>query len=207
MTEGNKSRTVAATNMNSESSRSHAVFSVILTQTLIDIRSGVSGEKVSRMSLVDLAGSERAVKTGAVGDRLKEGSNINKSLTTLGLVISKLADQNSGGKNRDKFVPYRDSVLTWLLKDNLGGNSKTVMVATISPAADNYEETLSTLRYADRAKRIVNHAVVNEDPNARIIRELRQEVEALKEMLLHATVNSTKLFIVHTQMRQIKMSL
>ncbi|XP_074113498.1 kinesin-like protein KIF13A isoform X5 [Cotesia typhae] len=187
MTEGNKSRTVAATNMNSESSRSHAVFSVILTQTLTDMRSGVSGEKVSRMSLVDLAGSERAVKTGAVGDRLKEGSNINKSLTTLGLVISKLADQNSGGKNRDKFVPYRDSVLTWLLKDNLGGNSKTVMVATISPAADNYEETLSTLRYADRAKRIVNHAVVNEDPNARIIRELRQEVEALKEMLLHAT--------------------
>ncbi|XP_063992810.1 kinesin-like protein KIF13A isoform X2 [Diachasmimorpha longicaudata] len=187
MTEGNKSRTVAATNMNSESSRSHAVFSVIVTQTLTDTHSGVSGEKVSRMSLVDLAGSERAVKTGAVGDRLKEGSNINKSLTTLGLVISKLADQNSGGKNRDKFVPYRDSVLTWLLKDNLGGNSKTVMVATISPAADNYEETLSTLRYADRAKRIVNHAVVNEDPNARIIRELRQEVEALKEMLLHVT--------------------
>ncbi|XP_012274731.1 kinesin-like protein KIF13B isoform X2 [Orussus abietinus] len=186
MAEGNKSRTVAATNMNSESSRSHAVFSVILTQTLTDAKSGVSGEKVSRMSLVDLAGSERAVKTGAVGDRLKEGSNINKSLTTLGLVISKLADQNSGGKNRDKFVPYRDSVLTWLLKDNLGGNSKTVMVATISPAADNYEETLSTLRYADRAKRIVNHAIVNEDPNARIIRELRQEVEALKEMLLHA---------------------
>ncbi|XP_072940106.1 kinesin-like protein KIF13A isoform X5 [Epargyreus clarus] len=187
MTEGNKSRTVAATNMNSESSRSHAVFSVVLTQTLCDTATGVTGEKVARLSLVDLAGSERAVKTGAVGDRLKEGSNINKSLTTLGLVISKLADQSSGKTNKDKFVPYRDSVLTWLLKDNLGGNSKTVMVATISPAADNYEETLSTLRYADRAKRIVNHAVVNEDPNARIIRELRQEVEALKEMLKHAT--------------------
>ncbi|CAF4863110.1 unnamed protein product [Pieris macdunnoughi] len=187
MTEGNKSRTVAATNMNSESSRSHAVFSVVLTQTLCDVATGVTGEKVARLSLVDLAGSERAVKTGAVGDRLKEGSNINKSLTTLGLVISKLADQSSGKNNKDKFVPYRDSVLTWLLKDNLGGNSKTVMVATISPAADNYEETLSTLRYADRAKRIVNHAVVNEDPNARIIRELRQEVEALKEMLKYAT--------------------
>ncbi|XP_063616428.1 kinesin-like protein KIF13A [Cydia splendana] len=187
MTEGNKSRTVAATNMNSESSRSHAVFSVVLTQTLCDAATGVTGEKVARLSLVDLAGSERAVKTGAVGDRLKEGSNINKSLTTLGLVISKLADQSSGKPNKDKFVPYRDSVLTWLLKDNLGGNSKTVMVATISPAADNYEETLSTLRYADRAKRIVNHAVVNEDPNARIIRELRQEVEALKEMLKYAT--------------------
>ncbi|XP_018897649.2 kinesin-like protein KIF13A isoform X1 [Bemisia tabaci] len=186
MAEGNKSRTVAATNMNSESSRSHAVFSVVLTQTLTDEKSGVSGEKVARISLVDLAGSERAVKTGAVGDRLKEGSNINKSLTTLGLVISKLADQSINSKS-DKFVPYRDSVLTWLLKDNLGGNSRTVMVATISPAADNYEETLSTLRYADRAKRIVNHAVVNEDPNARIIRELRQEVEALKEMLMVAT--------------------
>ncbi|XP_054089990.1 kinesin-like protein KIF13A isoform X2 [Zeugodacus cucurbitae] len=188
MTEGNKSRTVAATNMNAESSRSHAVFSVVLTQILTDQATGVSGEKVSRMSLVDLAGSERAVKTGAVGDRLKEGSNINKSLTTLGLVISKLADQSNGKKGgNDKFVPYRDSVLTWLLKDNLGGNSKTVMVATISPSADNYEETLSTLRYADRAKRIVNHAVVNEDPNARIIRELRLEVEALRNMLKHAT--------------------
>ncbi|XP_055614279.1 kinesin-like protein KIF13A, partial [Uranotaenia lowii] len=190
MAEGNKSRTVAATNMNSESSRSHAVFTVVLTQTLIDLQSGVTGEKVSRVSLVDLAGSERAVKTGAVGERLKEGSNINKSLTTLGLVISKLADQTSGSKNRDKFVPYRDSVLTWLLKDNLGGNSKTVMLATLSPAADNYEETLSTLRYADRAKRIVNHAVVNEDPNARIIRELRKEVETLREMLKHATGGS-----------------
>ncbi|XP_058986852.1 kinesin-like protein KIF13A isoform X3 [Musca domestica] len=188
MTEGNKSRTVAATNMNAESSRSHAVFSVVLTQILTDQASGVTGEKVSRMSLVDLAGSERAVKTGAVGDRLKEGSNINKSLTTLGLVISKLADQSNGKKGgNDKFVPYRDSVLTWLLKDNLGGNSKTVMVATISPSADNFEETLSTLRYADRAKRIVNHAVVNEDPNARIIRELRHEVETLRNMLKHAT--------------------
>ncbi|CAL1542431.1 unnamed protein product [Lymnaea stagnalis] len=186
MSEGNKSRTVAATNMNSESSRSHAVFNIVLTQTLTDQTSGVSGEKVSKLSLVDLAGSERAQKTGAMGERLKEGSNINKSLTTLGLVISALADQSGGGKNKNKFVPYRDSVLTWLLKDNLGGNSKTVMVATISPAADNYEETLSTLRYADRAKRIINHAVVNEDPNARIIRELREEVEMLKAQLNQA---------------------
>ncbi|XP_069939378.1 kinesin-like protein KIF13A isoform X4 [Cherax quadricarinatus] len=184
--EGNKARTVAATNMNSESSRSHAVFTVVLTQTVTDVASGVSGEKVSKMSLVDLAGSERAVKTGAVGERLKEGSNINKSLTTLGLVISKLADQAVGkGRGKgDNFVPYRDSVLTWLLKDNLGGNSRTVMVATVSPAADNFEETLSTLRYADRAKRIVNHAVVNEDPNAKIIRELREEVETLRTQLL-----------------------
>uniref|UniRef100_A0A673BU48 Kinesin family member 13Ba n=1 Tax=Sphaeramia orbicularis TaxID=375764 RepID=A0A673BU48_9TELE len=169
MSEGNKSRTVAATNMNEESSRSHAVFNIILT----------------RLSLVDLAGSERAAKTGAAGERLKEGSNINKSLTTLGLVISALAEQGTA-KNKTKFVPYRDSVLTWLLKDCLGGNSRTAMVATVSPAADNYEETLSTLRYADRAKNIVNHAVVNEDPNARIIRELREEVEKLRVQLTQA---------------------
>ncbi|XP_010215808.1 PREDICTED: kinesin-like protein KIF13B, partial [Tinamus guttatus] len=185
MSEGNKSRTVAATNMNEESSRSHAVFKIILTHTLYDVHSGTSGEKVGKLSLVDLAGSERATKTGAAGDRLKEGSNINKSLTTLGLVISALADQ-AAGKNKNKFVPYRDSVLTWLLKDSLGGNSKTAMVATVSPAADNYDETLSTLRYADRAKNIVNHAVVNEDPNARIIRELREEVEKLREQLTKA---------------------
>uniref|UniRef100_A0A4W3HM95 Kinesin family member 13A n=1 Tax=Callorhinchus milii TaxID=7868 RepID=A0A4W3HM95_CALMI len=185
MSEGNKSRTVAATNMNEESSRSHAVFNIILTQTLYDVQSSTSGEKVSKLSLVDLAGSERVSKTGAAGERLKEGSNINKSLTTLGLVISALADK-VGGKSKNKFVPYRDSVLTWLLKDNLGGNSKTAMIATISPSGDNYEETLSTLRYADRAKRIVNHAVVNEDPNAKIIRELREEVEKLKEQLNQA---------------------
>ncbi|XP_076128775.1 kinesin-like protein KIF13B isoform X3 [Alosa pseudoharengus] len=183
MSEGNKSRTVAATNMNEESSRSHAVFNIILTHTLKDLQSGTSGEKVSKLSLVDLAGSERAAKTGAAGERLKEGSNINKSLTTLGLVISALADQGAG---KNKFVPYRDSVLTWLLKDSLGGNSRTAMVATVSPAADNYEETLSTLRYADRAKSIVNHAVVNEDPNARIIRELREEVEKLRDQLTEA---------------------
>ncbi|EDL41030.1 kinesin family member 13A, isoform CRA_a [Mus musculus] len=185
MSEGNKSRTVAATNMNEESSRSHAVFNIIITQTLYDLQSGNSGEKVSKVSLVDLAGSERVSKTGAAGERLKEGSNINKSLTTLGLVISSLADQ-AAGKGKNKFVPYRDSVLTWLLKDNLGGNSQTSMIATISPAADNYEETLSTLRYADRAKRIVNHAVVNEDPNAKVIRELREEVEKLREQLSKA---------------------
>ncbi|XP_054474023.1 kinesin-like protein KIF13B isoform X2 [Anoplopoma fimbria] len=185
MSEGNKSRTVAATNMNEESSRSHAVFNIILTHTLMDLKSETSGEKVSKLSLVDLAGSERAAKTGAAGERLKEGSNINKSLSTLGLVISALADQGAG-KYKSKFVPYRDSVLTWLLKDSLGGNSRTAMVATISPAADNYDETLSTLRYADRAKSIVNHAIVNEDPNARIIRELREEVDKLREQLTEA---------------------
>ncbi|KAE9555582.1 hypothetical protein FO519_001253 [Halicephalobus sp. NKZ332] len=187
--EGNKCRTVAATNMNAESSRSHAVFTIRLTQLLSDLENSFTGEKVSKISLVDLAGSERVAKTGAMGKRLEEGGNINKSLTTLGMVISALAEKS--GK-KEKFVPYRDSVLTWLLKDNLGGNSKTVMIATISPAADNFEETLSTLRYADRAKRIVNHAIVNEDPNAKIIRELREEVETLRNQISQTKERETE---------------
>ena len=134
-------------------------------------------------SLVDLAGSERANSTGATGQRLKEGANINKSLTTLGKVISALAvaSQATGGKGKKKaeeFVPYRDSVLTWLLKDSIGGNSKTAMIAAISPA--DYDETLSTLRYADQAKKIKNKAVINEDPNARLIRELKEELDMLR---------------------------
>ncbi|XP_065651766.1 kinesin-like protein KIF13A isoform X6 [Hydra vulgaris] len=193
MIEGNKSRTVAATSMNAESSRSHAVFNVIMTYAQYDEITKATGERVSKISLVDLAGSERASKTNATGDRLKEGGNINKSLSTLGLVISALADQ-AAGKNVKKvnFVPYRDSVLTWLLKDNLGGNSRTVMIATLSPSGDNYDETMSTLRYADRAKRIENHAVVNEDPNAILIRELREEVERLKLQLLSRGIRSEK---------------
>ncbi|VDN94729.1 unnamed protein product [Brugia pahangi] len=184
MEEGNKSRTVAATNMNTESSRSHAVFNIRLTQALTDTKNGFTGEKMSKISLVDLAGSERAQKTGAVGKRLEEGGNINKSLTTLGMVISALAERSHpNGISKPKFIPYRDSILTWLLKDSLGGNSRTVMIATVSPAADNYEETLSTLRYADRATKIVNHAVINEDPNAKVIRELREEVETLRAQI------------------------
>ena len=129
---------------------------------------------------MDLAGSEKVSKTGVEGERLKEGCNINKSLLTLGSVISALAEKSS------KHVPYRDSVLTWLLKDSIGGNSRTVMISTISPSIDNYEETLSTLRYADRAKRFVNSAVVNEDPNAKTIRELREELDMLKKELERA---------------------
>lgn len=136
-------------------------------------------------SLIDLAGSERANSTGATGQRLKEGANINKSLTTLGKVISALAtasqaadSKGKGKKKAEDFVPYRDSVLTWLLKDSLGGNSKTAMIAAISPA--DYEETLSTLRYADQAKKIKNKAVVNEDPNAKLVRELKEELEMLR---------------------------
>ncbi|KAF3205157.1 kinesin-like protein Klp8 [Orbilia oligospora] len=183
MDEGNKARTVAATNMNETSSRSHAVFTLILTQKRHDVETGFDTEKVSRISLVDLAGSERATSTGATGARLKEGAEINRSLSTLGRVIAALADLSSGGKKKGTLVPYRDSVLTWLLKDSLGGNSMTAMIAAISPADINWDETLSTLRYADSAKRIKNHAVVNEDPNARMIRELKEELSQLRQKL------------------------
>ncbi|XP_028438750.1 kinesin-like protein KIF1B isoform X5 [Perca flavescens] len=184
MDAGNKARTVAATNMNETSSRSHAVFTIVFTQKKHDSETDLSTEKVSKISLVDLAGSERADSTGAKGTRLKEGANINKSLTTLGKVISALAEVSKKKKKTD-FIPYRDSVLTWLLRENLGGNSRTAMVAALSPADINYDETLSTLRYADRAKNIKCNAVINEDPNNKLVRDLKDEVARLKE-LLHA---------------------
>ncbi|XP_049981933.1 kinesin-like protein KIF1A isoform X1 [Alexandromys fortis] len=188
MDSGNKARTVAATNMNETSSRSHAVFNIIFTQKRHDAETNITTEKVSKISLVDLAGSERADSTGAKGTRLKEGANINKSLTTLGKVISALAEMDSGpNKNKKKkktdFIPYRDSVLTWLLRENLGGNSRTAMVAALSPADINYDETLSTLRYADRAKQIRCNAIIKEDPNNKLIRELKDEVTRLRDLL------------------------
>ncbi|XP_042183887.1 kinesin-like protein KIF1C [Oncorhynchus tshawytscha] len=180
---GNKARTVAATNMNETSSRSHAVFTIVFTQKRRDQLTSLDTEKVSKVSLVDLAGSERADSSGAKGLRLKEGANINKSLTTLGKVISALAEMQNSKKRKSDFIPYRDSVLTWLLKENLGGNSRTAMIAALSPADINYEETLSTLRYADRAKQIRCNAIINEDPNARLIRELKEEVNRLRDLL------------------------
>ncbi|KAF7209631.1 transcript variant X7 [Nothobranchius furzeri] len=188
MDAGNKARTVAATNMNETSSRSHAVFTIVFTQRKHDNETDLTTEKVSKISLVDLAGSERADSTGAKGTRLKEGANINKSLTTLGKVISALAEVvsftfDSKKKKKTDFIPYRDSVLTWLLRENLGGNSRTAMVAALSPADINYDETLSTLRYADRAKNIKCNAVINEDPNNKLVRELKDEVARLKELL------------------------
>lgn len=185
MDEGNKARTVAATNMNETSSRSHAVFTLMLTQKKFDVETKMEMEKVAKISLVDLAGSERATSTGATGARLKEGAEINRSLSTLGRVIAALADLSTGKKKKGAHaqVPYRDSVLTWLLKDSLGGNSMTAMIAAISPADINYDETLSTLRYADSAKRIKNHAVINEDANARMIRELKEELALLRSKM------------------------
>lgn len=163
---GDASRTTASTKMNDTSSRSHAVFTIMLKQIHHDYHTDETTERLARIRLVDLAGSERAKATEATGARLREGGNINKSLTTLGRVIAALADpkharlHNPNRKNRD-IVPYRDSILTWLLKDSLGGNSKTAMIACIAPS--DYDETLSTLRYADQAKNIRTKAIVNQD--------------------------------------------
>jgi GTPase SAR1 family protein len=177
MEEGNLTRTVAATAMNNTSSRSHAIFIINFTQKTHHAALNASSEMSSRINLVDLAGSERADRTGATGDTLKEGSNINKSLTTLGKVIHALAD------GKAKHVPFRDSALTLLLKENLSGNSKTIMLAALSPADSNYEESLSTLRYADRAKQLRTSAVVNEDPSSKKIRELTEEIERLRAIV------------------------
>ncbi|RWS28586.1 kinesin-like protein KIF16B isoform X2, partial [Leptotrombidium deliense] len=187
MTRGNAHRTTAATGMNDTSSRSHAIFTIAFSQASFNKDS--PRETISKVNLVDLAGSERANATQSTGIRLKEGGHINKSLVTLGCVIKALAEncqnnaQNSPSSRKTSFIPYRDSVLTWLLKDSLGGNSKTVMIATVSPADCNYGETLSTLRYANRAKNIINKPTINEDGNTKLIRELRAEIERLKLMI------------------------
>ncbi|KAJ5939347.1 hypothetical protein N7466_002481 [Penicillium verhagenii] len=162
MRKGDMSRTTASTKMNDTSSRSHAVFTITLKQIHHDLSTDETTERTARIRLVDLAGSERAKATEATGARLREGSNINKSLTTLGRVIAALAEtKKPRGRKGKELVPYRDSILTWLLKDSLGGNSKTAMIACIAPA--DYEETLSTLRYADQAKHIRTRARVNQD--------------------------------------------
>lgn len=175
---GTKNRTIASTQMNATSSRAHTVITIEFRQK--KTVGGAKTEKISIINLVDLAGSERQNKTGATGQRLKEAVGINLSLTTLGQVISILAE-NSEGAN--KFVPYRNSSLTRILQNALGGNSQTIMICAISPASDNYEETLSTLRYADRAKKIKNKPVVNESDSDKLIRELRAENERLKKLL------------------------
>ncbi|XP_033624378.1 kinesin-like protein KIF28P [Asterias rubens] len=179
MDEGTRNRTVAATQMNATSSRAHTIVGITFTQKSVN-DAGQEMAKVAVVNLVDLAGSERAESTGATGDRLKEGAAINQSLSSLGNVISALADRSKGKKVK---VPFRDSVLTKLLKNALGGNSKTIMIAALSPADINYEETLSTLRYADRAKQIKTSAVVNEDPTEKLIRELKEENARLMDAI------------------------
>ncbi|XP_064002606.1 stAR-related lipid transfer protein 9 [Pogoniulus pusillus] len=207
--EGIAKRITAATHIHNASSRSHAIFTIHYTQAVLE--NNLPSEIACKINLVDLAGSERA-DPSYCRDRITEGANINKSLVTLGIVISTLA-QNSqmfsscqsintitsegesshvdspsmgsvSGARRPAYIPYRDSILTWLLKDSLGGNSKTIMIATISPASSSYNETMSTLRYASNAKNIINKPRVNEDTNVKLIRELREEIDRLKTMLM-----------------------
>lgn len=169
---GNKNRTVGRTNMNEHSSRSHAIFAVKIEMAEMDS----NAVKVGKLNLIDLAGSERQSKTGATADRLKEASKINRALSSLGNVISALAENSS-------HVPYRDSKLTRLLQDSLGGNSKTIMIANVGPSEYNYAETLTTLRYASRAKTIQNKPVKNEDPQDAKLREYQEEIMRLRQMI------------------------
>ncbi|KAG4099845.1 kinesin-domain-containing protein [Neocallimastix lanati (nom. inval.)] len=183
MTKGNKNRAVGATLMNAESSRSHSIFTI----TVECCDTGIDGKDhfyAGKLHLVDLAGSERQSKTGATGERLKEATKINLSLSALGNCISALVDGKS------KHIPYRDSKLTRLLQDSLGGNSKTLMIATLSPASYNYDETLSTLRYANRAKNIKNKPKINEDPKDAMLREYQEEIQRLRKMLETKTQNN-----------------
>ena len=176
MNVGNNNRAVGSTNMNEQSSRSHAIFIIYIECSEV----GPDGEthiRVGKLNMVDLAGSERQAKTGATGDRLKEATKINLSLAALGNVISALVD----GKN--SHIPYRDSKLTRLLQDSLGGNARTVMVANLGPASYNYEETLTTLRYANRAKNIKNKPKINEDPKDALLREFQEEIKRLRGQL------------------------
>ena len=167
---GVKNRKVGETAMNKDSSRSHSIFTIYIETS----ETGSTGEtifKVGKLNLVDLAGSERQSKTQAVGDRLKEANKINLSLSALGNVISALVDGKS------QHVPFRASKLTRLLQDSLGGNTKTTMMAAISPADYNFEETLSTLRYASRAKSIKNKPKVNEDPKDALLKQYEDEIK------------------------------
>ncbi|XP_058028417.1 kinesin-like protein KIF17 [Ahaetulla prasina] len=176
METGWKNRAVGYTLMNKDSSRSHSIFTINMEIYVVDER-GQDHLRASKLNLVDLAGSERQSKTGAVGERLKEATKINLSLSALGNVISALAD------GRCRHVPYRDSKLTRVLQDSLGGNTKTLMVACLSPADNNYDETLSSLRYAHRAKNIRNKPRINEDPKDALLREYQEEIKHLKAIL------------------------
>ena len=192
MATGIKNRATGATNMNAHSSRSHSLFTITIERSEIG-PDGKAHIRVGKLNMVDLAGSERIEKTGATGDRLKEATKINLSLSTLCHVISALTDPKS------TYIPYRDSKLTRLLQDSLGGNTKTVMIANIGPADYNYDESMNTLRYASRAKHITNKPRINEDPKDALLREYQEEVMKLKEQLelLHKGGDPSKILAAH----------
>ncbi|CAB1436649.1 unnamed protein product [Pleuronectes platessa] len=174
--QGWRNRAVGYTLMNKDSSRSHSIFTIHLEICNTDAE-GQDHLRAGKLNLVDLAGSERQSKTGATGERLREATKINLSLSALGNVISALVD------GRSRYIPYRDSKLTRLLQDSLGGNTRTLMIACLSPADNNYEETLSTLRYANRAKSIQNRPRINEDPKDALLREYQEEIKSLRALI------------------------
>ncbi|XP_068724278.1 kinesin-like protein KIF17 [Montipora capricornis] len=174
---GGRNRSVGATLLNVDSSRSHSIFTIDLEACFRASQAEKEVYRTGKLNLVDLAGSERQSKSGSSGERFKESTKINLSLSVLGNVISALVDRKS------KHVPYRDSKLTRLLQDSLGGNSKTLMVACVSPGENNYEETLSTLRYAKRAKDITNKPKINEDLKDTIIKRYHDEIQQLKRII------------------------
>ncbi|XP_024605635.1 kinesin-like protein KIF17 isoform X2 [Neophocaena asiaeorientalis asiaeorientalis] len=192
METGWKNRSVGYTLMNKDSSRSHSIFTISIEIYAVDER-GKDHLRAGKLNLVDLAGSERQSKTGATGERLKEATKINLSLSALGNVISALVD------GRCKHIPYRDSKLTRLLQDSLGGNTKTLMVACLSPADNNYDETLSTLRYANRAKNIRNKPRINEDPKDALLREYQEEIKKLRAILAQQMSPSTLSALLNNQ--------
>lgn len=178
MKDGMRNRATAATKMNDVSSRSHAVFIIIVEQA-----ESAKHSKVGKLNLVDLAGSERVSVTGATGQRLEESKKINQSLSCLGNVIAALTDK-SKSRSASRHIPYRDSKLTRLLEDSLGGNCKTTMIAMISPAYDGFQESLSTLKFATRAKKIKNKAKINEDLDQKtLLRKYESELKKLRTQL------------------------
>ena len=190
LNKGISHRTTSSTLMNEGSSRSHAIFTIAIEQRIVkeidvpegetDLKAGLPAQQeeqiTAKFHFVDLAGSERIKRTGAVGQLMKEGISINKGLLCLGNVISALTDDSK----KDKHIPYRDSKLTRILQDSLGGNSRTTMIACVSPAETNYEESLNSIKYASRARNIKNKAVVNRDPNSLLIDSLRGQISKLQ---------------------------
>ena len=189
---GSKSRAVAETKMNHASSRSHAIFTINWKQIIKKKTKTI--EKTSKIHLVDLAGSERIDLSGVVGQQLKEAVAINSSLSALARVIDELI-------KRSAHIPFRDNPLTWLLADSLGGNSKTILIATVSPCSSSYSQTLSTLKYADNAKQVINKVKVNENSDEDIIASLRLEIDELKRKLA-TTVDTDALAALKEEIAQ-----
>ncbi|KAL7312560.1 hypothetical protein PS15m_008312 [Mucor circinelloides] len=199
LSRGSIARTTASTDMNASSSRSHAIFSVSLTQNMsltIENKDTITKTLESKFHFVDLAGSERLKKTNAVGDRAKEGISINSGLLALGNVISALGDES---RRQQQHIPYRNSKLTRLLQDSLGGNSQTLMLACVSPADTNANETLSTLKYANRAKNITNTVVLNQQQS--LTDTLKEEIAHLKEEI---RINDAFMKEVHVELDDLR---